>query len=266
MNAYTNFTNHLTEHAYRRGANKGDAPLYENRRHKSNCRALTAYKLIDGQSVECMVVRMFATDIMVVSPDGRVRINLGGWSTSPTTREAINEALSIAYKHLPHLRVRIHSLTKFGHSDTVLSFTSVVSGVVKRKSYRYYPNMTIDSDGTLTTDPSPFLARRIDREASADITRALKASGFMDMLPVLWETAQPPEPPGYTFLTCQQTLQILSDPEQADRWPGIVHTHKHYGRTTLSLQATKTRLLAYLRVPLHRLIDTDITCIVTPYI
>lgn len=264
MTPYENLANHLQVHAYRKGANKGDAPLYKHRRHKSACRVMKAHKFIDNQSVECMVVRMFATDIMVVPPDGRVRINLGGWESSPTTCEAINEALSIAYKHLPKLLLRIHSLNKFSISTMVLTHTEYgfFDGPLartKRKSYRYYPNMTLDADATMTTDPVPFQARRIDREASKDIARALKASGFMDVLPVLWETAE--RESVFSFHRHSELLSILSDPERAHLWPGIVYDIKHFARNPSTPQETRKRLLTHLRAPLHRHIDTDITCI-----
>ena len=75
MTPYELLNLHLQRYVYKRGANKGDAPL--EKRSKSHVRI----RRVDANT---LAVRMYETDILTVRSDGTFTIALDSWETSTT--------------------------------------------------------------------------------------------------------------------------------------------------------------------------------------
>jgi hypothetical protein len=252
---------YIPQHRYKRGVNKGDAPLYKDRRWKSTC-LVQEYKTY-------VAVRMYSTNILTVTPDGLCKINLGGWEHSPTTRQAINHALHLVFRNKGTPTPSVHTLHKYGLSHTVVT--------IGRKAYRYYSGMTFalvetpsanhplgkTHDVILTTPPTPFTAKRIDKQASRELMDTLKASGFLDVLPVLHETVTSDD--RYTaesralgWVHGKHLAEIASDPEKANLWPAIIARAKYTRyRDEANYTTTRTRLMREFKTHLYDIEEID---------
>lgn len=168
--AYGNLSLHHSRHEYKRGQYKGDAPADATLRGKSHFRVIKPNPAYPGDPYK---VRFWATDIIVAYPDGRIKINCNGFDNRPTTRKAMNEALSL-WGFRGHLYSR-----RIGK----LSQTAISSN---GKSYRYYDVMEFDAEGTLLTPPIEWQAGVTD----TDETKAFRAQtkAFWGMFPVLFAT------------------------------------------------------------------------------
>lgn len=151
---------HLERHMYKRGRNKGDAPM--GRRDK------THYRIIDRGTH--LAVRFWNTDILRAYPDGNVMLDCNGWADSITTKIHLNDALPSGWW--------IGS-TNFRSESQLCINTSA-------GRYRYYDSIAFDANGKPTTELRPFLAKRIDKEAVAELNQAMDEYGFKEMFKVLW--------------------------------------------------------------------------------
>ena len=161
---YTRLKLHLERHMYKRGRNKGNAPM--GRRSK------THYQVIDRTTH--LAVRFWNTDIIRAYPDGRIMVDCNGWADSITTKIHLNDALP---------RDMWVGSTKF-MSESQLCINTQAG------RYAYYDGITFDADGKPTTELRPFKARRIDKDEVAELNRAVTEGGFKDMFRVLWAACE----------------------------------------------------------------------------
>lgn len=220
MNTYDKLEAALERHMYKRGAYRGDAPADPSRRARSHIRIV--------KRSETMTVRMYNTDIFTAYPDGSIVINLGSWSASSTTREAINDALGTYCTIRPGVRVTTHNV--FSLSQLCVTVGS--------KSYRYYGGIAFDAAGNLTTEPEYFEALRMDTEASKEFMAEVKTSGFKAMFPVLYATATPTT--AYDGRRAHSLRNCLGNDYHANEWPELVAAAKYEARWGWDA-ATQTR-------------------------
>jgi hypothetical protein len=196
---------HIQRHKYTKGAHTGEAPADTSRRAKTHFRVLH-YPYNDTYAV-----RFHSTDILTAYPDGRIRLHTNGWHDSPTTRDAMRDAIYIATKQ----RAYLHSVRHNGLTQTALR--------IDTRTLRYYDGMEF-KDGQLITTEAPFERYVADKEARA-VGRA-EAQPLRDVMPLL--LASLPEGrrdtlPGYWDATSARRLRdMLQDP---DKWQGIVARH-----------------------------------------
>lgn len=197
MTAYDNLKRKNERNVYTRGMNKGDAPL-----DKRSAR----HKRILAPTDRWVRVQMHKTYILEARPDGTVTLDSGGWDSSPTTREAMAQALQAA--GIPGW---FFSERRGGYSQTALRVSK------QGATYRFYDGMVLDSEGKLLSVPKPWTRRVADREARAAKREELKP--LLDVLPLLhagikdagWANA--PRPP-YKI--------ALYSPDMPEKWPNIV--------------------------------------------
>lgn len=207
---------HVERHKYRRGMYKGDAPLYPKRRWKSETRVV--------QKPYAMVVTMYNTDLLTVTQDGTIRLNTDGWYSSPTTRQAMTEAL-----YLCGVRMSLYSVRFKGVSQPALG------------TWKYYDGMVLkrDADGVwVPTELRPFQGMRVDRERRAEVRDRAKDSGFLDLLPGLYAAA---ESLGGAPLRAGRTSQWetwITDVQHAEEWGDIVTLAKWTGRYSWHVRPT----------------------------
>ena len=225
-NPHTTLALHIQRHKYTKGAHIGEAPADTSRRAK------THFRVIHHPYDDAYAVRFHATDILTAYPDGRIRLHTNGWHTTPTTREAMRDAISIATKQ----RAYLHSVRHNGLSQTAI-YINTTTGT---RTLRYYDGMEF-KDGQLITSEAPFERYVADKEARA-VVRA-EAQPLRDVMPLL--LASLPETqrttlPGYWDATSARPLRdMLQDP---DKWQGIVaqHAKDTPRRTWASIWATLT--------------------------
>ena len=204
-NPHTTLALHIQRHKYTKGAHAGEAPADTSRRAKTHFRVLH-YPYNDTYAV-----RFHATDILTAYTDGRIRLHTNGWHDSPTTRDAMRDAIFIATKQ----RAYLHSVRHNGLTQTALR--------IDTRTLRYYDGMEFKG-GQLITTEAPFERYVADKEARA-VVRA-EAQPLRDVMPLL--LASLPEGrrgtlPGYWDATSARRLRdILQDP---DKWQGIVARH-----------------------------------------
>ena len=221
-NPHTTLALHIQRHKYTKGAHTGEAPADTSRRAKTHFRVLH-YPYNDTYAV-----RFHATDILTAYTDGRIRLHTNGWHDSPTTRDAMRDAIFIATKQ----RAYLHSVRHNGLSQTALS--------IGTRTLRYYDGMEF-LNGQLVTTEAPFERYVADKEARA-VVRA-EAQPLRDVMPLL--LASLPEGnrtalPGYWDAASARRLRdMLQDP---DKWQGIVARHAKGTpqRTWSSIWATLT--------------------------
>ena len=210
-NPHTTLALHIQRHKYTKGAHTGEAPADTSRRAKTHFRVLH-YPYNDTYAV-----RFHNTDILTAYTDGRIRLHTNGWHDSPTTREAMRDAIFIATKQ----RAYLHSVRHNGLSQTALRINTTTG----TRSYRYYDGMEF-LNGQLITTEAPFERYVADKDARA-VVRA-EAQPLRDVMPLLLASL-PPNPsthhtlPGYWDATSARRLRdTLQDP---DKWQGIVARH-----------------------------------------
>jgi hypothetical protein len=221
-NPHTTLALHIQRHKYTKGAHTGEAPADTSRRAK------THFRVIHHPYNDTYAVRFHATDILTAYPDGRIRLHTNGWHDSPTTRDAMRDAIYIATKQ----RAYLHSARHNGLTQTALR--------IGARTLRYYDGMEF-LNGQLITTEAPFERYVADKEARA-VVRA-EAQPLRDVMPLL--LASLPEGnhttlPGYRDATSARPLRdMLQDP---DKWQGIVarHAEDTPWRTWASIWATLT--------------------------
>lgn len=200
---YTKLKFHLERHIYKRGKNKGDAPM--------GPRSKTHYLCIDRK--DHMAVRFHNTDIIKAYPDGRITIDCNGWAGSITTKTHLNDALP-GNMWMGSMRVM---------SESQLTIRTPAG------RYRYYDGITFDAEGKPLTEIKPFLARRIDKDEVAELNRALDEYGFKDAFKVLWGACTPEDSQstignnGHDWRWVKTKLDLFDMPDvHADKWRTMV--------------------------------------------
>lgn len=208
MNTYAAMQLHIDRHAYKRGANKGAAPLDASRRSRNH---ETVRKLANGN----MAVRFHQTDVLVVQPDGTFTINCNDWFDSSTTRACINDAFR---KFFP-FGASVYNASKFSKTQKVVC--------IKGAEYRYYDGITFDAEGKITSELKPFEAKRIDKSETKAFHNGMVESGFKDMFKLLHATITPEHEGVSTPIRGARGYpswlrDSLTDKDCADVWPNIV--------------------------------------------
>ncbi len=211
MTTYSKFNAALLTNAYKRGAYKGDAPADRSRRSRNHVRIVKGH--------DCIFIRMYSTNIITAYPDGRIYLDLRGYSDSITTRQNLNDAFAAYVPFRPY----IHTRSVFSLSQTCLT--------VGNRTYRYVDGMEFNAFGELLTAPARFEAVRLDKAESTAFQRELKESGFKDMFPVLYATATPPDTRLPQFTARGSRLRDRLTMEcHANEWPEVVAAAKYFMR------------------------------------
>lgn len=248
MNPYTKLQFHLERHAYKRGANKGQAPADPSRRGKNH------FRVVRGND-NSMRVRMYATDLITVYEDNRVVINTNGYSDSQTTRANLNYAM--------------HHFLLWGTIGTeVFKSHAQPAFTAHGKKYRYYDGMTFTHAGELTSEAKPFQMRRIDRDESKEFTDELKESGFKAMWPVLFATCTLPEIEHVRRESwhVRHIDEVITSADHADKWPIVIALYKfpnatsYWGRESeCTSKEAWNNLMAKCKRRMYVIKDSDVT-------
>lgn len=201
MTPYTKLKFHLERHAYKKGQFMGDAPADSDKRYKNH------FRVVRGNGGQ-MCVRMYNTDLISVTEDNHVTINMNNWWTS-TTKANLNGAMW-------------HFLG-WGGVGSVRAFSmSQPAFSAKGKTYRYYDGMEFDGEGNLLSQAKPFERCRTDRDETAEFRKDIQDSGFKDVWPVLFAAADPAGWKGYG----NSLKNVVTQECHADRWPDVAAVFK----------------------------------------
>ena len=250
---YTTLKFRLERHMFKRGRNKGSAPM--GRRGK------THYLLIDRGTH--LAVRFWNTDIIRAYPDGKVMVDCNGWADRITTKIHLNEALPQS--------MWVGS-TKF-MSESQLCINTQAG------RYAYYDGITFDADGKPTTELRPFKARRIDKDEVAELNQALDEYGFKEMFKVLWGACEYDESHtmignnNHDWRWVRNKLDLFELPDvHADKWRPMVAyfafedrwvldpqtgNHRKTG-TKLSPSEAWSNLMRWVKKDMYRTIETEV--------
>jgi hypothetical protein len=234
---------HLSRYEYKRGRNKGDAPADSSRRAK------THFRVVKGNGGQ-MIVRMHNADLVTAYEDGRIMLNTRGWHDSQTTRACMNDALTAFFGmgYIGTVRYR-------GYSQAALRMNG--------KTYRYYDGMEFSADGTLLTPPKVFTAKVTDREETAEFRADVKASGFADVFPILYNAAEPTN----DHWMGHASRKVMTSDVHANSWPQLISLTKYpgYGYRAKSIPKYDNHkdalrsLIASATKNMTKLVDTDVT-------
>lgn len=233
MNPISKLLHHHARHIYKRGRYKGDAPLDSSRRHRNHIRVV--------KTPNAMIVQMYSTDILTANHDGTVVITYGGWDT-PTTRQALNEALRITNLRAWVCRERVSNF-----SQTVLKLRDNTTG-----EYRSYPMpvVLVPGEGGYTVlDPKPLRGFRVDRE-EAKAWREQFAP-FMQMLPMLYPAVDKRWP----LAGFPRVEHVIDDPDQ---WLAIASLFAFKGFMSTNkrtLDEAKREIRQYISRRCRHLVD-----------
>ena len=169
MTPYTKLKFHLERHMYKRGQFKGDAPADSSRRSKNHLRVT--------KQGDKMCVRMYNTNIIEVTPENTIRISMGGWWTS-TTIQNLSQAMW-------------HFFGWGGVCSRRLFNYSQMCFRAKGKDYKFYDGMEFDAEGNVLSPLQSFERKQTNREETKEFRADIAASGFKEVWPVLFGTAEP---------------------------------------------------------------------------
>jgi len=242
MNMYTKLKLYLSRNVFKRGANKGDAPL--GKRWRTHVRVIEMHNT--------MRVRMYGTDILKAYEDGRVVIDTQGWHDRPTTKLRLNEALGFFASH-----VRIGSSKIMGISQPYLRANG--------KTVRYYDGIELDSDGNVTSKLKPFERRQVNRAESKEIRDEMKECGFTGAFKLLHAASTSEDLFAQGTYTATRLREAGTNDFHANQWPYMVARytwnrvgyHGRYEKRTA--QEAWAALTAQLRKDCYEVIDTDVT-------
>lgn len=234
MTPYTKLKMHLERHMYKRGQYKGEAPADSSRRSKNH------FRVVRGNGGQ-MCVRMYNTDLITVTPDNRITIDMGGW-WGPTTKANLNEAMW-------------RFLGWGGVGTVVLGGYRQLAFRANGKTYRYYDGMEFDMEGTLLSFAKRFTKQRTDRDATAEFRNDMKESGFKDVWPVLFASTEPSRIWG---MAPKYMLKIVTQECHANKWPEVAAFYKCYHSDHKeAYQALTKACTSHMK----ELYDTDITAL-----
>ena len=197
MTPYTKLKLHLERHAYKRGQFKGEAPADASKRYKNH------FRVVRGNGGQ-MCVRMYNTDLITVTEDNHITLNMNGWHTS-TTKANMNEALH-------------HFIGWGGVGSVRLGGYSQLAVQAKGKRYRYYDGMTFDAEGNPTCELKTFSKYRTDRDATAEFRKDMAESGFKEVWPVLFSMAEPKKQWG---MYAGHVAKLVTREHHANSWADI---------------------------------------------
>lgn len=167
MTPFTRLKLHIERHKYTKGQHAGDAPADTSRRAKSHFRVVQ-------RTPERIDIVFHHTSILRTSADSpNIVLDSGGWHESPTTREAMRDAVFLATQQRGFY---MHTRRENGYTQTAVA------------GYAFYDGMEFDPEMRLVSAPQPAKAYRADRAANKAFLE--RAKDFRAMLPVL-HTAGP---------------------------------------------------------------------------
>lgn len=245
MNAHTKLKLHLERHMYKRGPFQGDAPADSSRRGKNH------FRVVKGNGGQ-MIVRMHNADLITAYEDGRLILDTEGWHGSPTTKACMNDAL--------HAFVGwggIGSVRKWGVSATCIR--------AQGKTYRYYDGMEFSAEGDLLTPPKTFMAKRVDRDATAEFRADVAQCGFADVFPVLYAASEWAN--GTQTWLGHKVSSIVSHEHHSNEWPLVVallkfptwYARQHNNPYYPDHKAAWKALMASCTKNMTLLVDTGVT-------
>ena len=242
MTPYAKLNDILTTDRYIKGAHKGDAPM--DKRSKTHFRVIREHN-------QDLAVRFWNTDIITVSAEtGDLTLDCDGWGDRPTTKEAMNLAL---HKIMPR-RVYLGA-SRFKGKHTLMLTTP-------EGSYVYYDGMVLSPEGDLISEPQPFKARMIDREATKEFAEQIEASGFKDMFRILWGSA---DIDNRFFRKGGTVREVITDPTRADEWQNLIAYYAQgmsRGRyTKRDADATWQSIMREAKKFMYTTITTEVTMI-----
>lgn len=206
---YEQLQAHIAANAYKRGKNKGDAPLDASRRSRSHERVVSR--------AGCMAVHFHNTDVILAYPDGRIVIDCDGWGTTPTTRTCINDAL----RWFGGNNAWLYSDRLYGKTQLVLK--------TRCGTYAYYDGITIDPSGELLSELKAFEGRRIDRDATKEMYADMQECGFKDVFKLLHAVAEKlphanndPLYDAVRFARPAELRDFITMELHANKWPYVV--------------------------------------------
>lgn len=243
----------IERNEYKRGANKGAAPM--GPRWKSH------YLAIDRGTH--IAVRFHHTDIVRAYPDGTVMIDCNGYAGHITTKTHLNDALHL----MPGAVVRMYS-SKINSLSQCLLY-------VGNKRYRYYDGITLNREGTVTTDLLPFQARRINKAEVADLNADMIESGFKDAFRVLWSQATEEDAAAFRTSMASHTFRNnrarIVQAHHSNQWLGVIADFAFdrtwvQDKTTGAMKLTTikhdhsqvwSRMMKWIKADMYETIDTQ---------
>ena len=242
MTPYAKLNDILTTNRYIKGAHKGDAPM--DKRSKTHFRVIREHN-------QDLAVRFWNTNIITVSAEtGDLTLDCEGWGDRPTTKEAMNITLN---QLLPY-RVYLGSRRFKGRNNLVLC--------TRQGQYLYYDGMVLSPEGNLISEPQPFKARMIDREATKEFAEQIEASGFKDMFRILWGSA---DVDNRFFRKGGTVREVITDPTRADEWQNLIAYYAQgmsRGRyTKRDADATWQSIMREAKKSMYTTITTEVTMI-----
>lgn len=252
MNAYDKIAAHHKAHIYTKGINKGDAPLAERgKRH---------FRVVKYDT--CYAVQFHNTDILTLTPDGKVTIDCDGWARHPTTVSAVNEALGVVMRGHPWLTSR----KVFSHSQAVLRKYTPGAGEL---NYAYYDGVQLNSEGDIISPLRNLLRKRISREQVAAFTQGVEDSGFKAVFKIIHAGMVEGN---YTSIPYNTPLSTLvSSNAHTEHWAQIIHNYGfeterlwHAGsvqRVTTKLPASKTwaAIMSACKKYMYEVVDAGVS-------
>lgn len=153
---------HIERHKYTKGRHAGEAPADTSRRAKTHFRVV---RCITGR----IDIVFHHTSILRTSADSpNIVLDSGGWHESPTTREALRDAVYLATQQRGWW---VHTHHENGYANTMIG------------RHVFYDGMEFDAQMNLVSAPQPVKAYRAAREANKEFLA--RAKDFRAMLPVL---------------------------------------------------------------------------------
>ncbi len=199
MTPYTKLKFHLERYAYKKGMFKGEAPADSSRRGKNHFRVV--------RQGDNMCVRMYNTNLIAVTPDNKITISMGGWWTS-TTKQNLNDALStfIGWGGVGTRRL-------FNYSQMCIR--------AQGKDYKFYDGMEFDAEGKPLSPLQCFERKCTDKDETAEFRKDIAASGFKEVWPVLFGTAEPRR----VWLTVS-LKKAVTEEHHAHMWADLASAYK----------------------------------------
>lgn len=256
MNTYEELARHHAKHIYTKGAHKGDAPM--DKRGKTHLRVI--------KYPDAYAVRMYDTDILTATPDGRVVLDCNGYIERPTTQKNLTEAL----RKFVAPGVWVSSTRKFSYSQLVLC----VSQLGGRKLYRYYDGITLDmnstsQEGFVISELRRFQRKQVDKEAVAAFYAGMERSGFKSAFKVLHSVMEWDD--RVVGIVHNAMTRVLQDSEAARYWKPIIakHTFRRYWNwktgqyviDKLDASAVWTALMRECKRDMFEVVPTEYTVI-----
>ena len=199
---------HIERHAYKKGAYAGAAPADTSRRGKSHFRVELTY---NGAAVV-----FHQTRILRAFDDGSIMLDSAGWHESPTTRAALEHALTLAgYKGW------LASDNRNGFRNTVLRFLTNAWW----ETVGWNDGITINPDGEIT-NVGQIMMYRADKEARKAWRES--AQEFKAVLPVLFAALEGEPRMNWAPHPGGRMADAVLDPA---KWPALVRYIAYASRT-----------------------------------